>query len=204
MWGQPPSRCPPSASSAPGTRFRGEKRAGVPAPHEQLARHLLDLCLQVRIRQRSGMVHRHLPRTIQQHQRRSCRSAIAVEVVLADGHWHVEQSGIKVLAVRRRCTSILQPVEHVRAGGISVEAGWPDDLQSFGCELRAQLSDDRSLGLAVSAPVRPEKQQYRRTFQLRCGRQRSAEKLVGLQGRGSRSPEKKADSDSSAAALQSR
>ena len=41
-----------------------------------------------------------LSRPIQQHQRRRSRRAVHIEVVFADRHWHIEQSGIKTMPHR--------------------------------------------------------------------------------------------------------
>ncbi len=66
---------------------------------------------------------------------------------------------------------------------VAVEARRPDHLQSLGRILRSQLRDNRGLGFAVSAPVRPEEQQHRRSFERSGRRQRRSQKLIRLQRR---------------------
>ena len=61
---------------------------------------------------------------------------------------------------------------------VTIEPRRPDHLQSLAGKLRTQLRNDRRFGFAVAAPVRPEKQQHRRTFELRERRGLRAQKFV--------------------------
>src|SRR5689334_15253019 len=62
-----------------------------------LTRYFLNLCPELVIRQRPGMVHRYFPCAIEQDQGRRGRGAVSVEVRLADWNGHVEESGIKAV-----------------------------------------------------------------------------------------------------------
>ena len=59
---------------------------------------LLNLRPQLVIRQSPGMVHGDLPRAVEQHKRRRGRSAVHIEVVLADGDGHVEKAAVEAVA----------------------------------------------------------------------------------------------------------
>src|SRR6478609_5572104 len=108
------------------------------------------------------MIPGHLPGAIDEHQRRRRRSAVRIEVGSVDRDGHIEQSTIKMLTDRLDVSDLLGGWRVWILRGVAVQPSRPDHLQSLRGKFRTQLRDDGSLGLAIAAPMRPEKQERRR------------------------------------------
>src|SRR5579863_1771362 len=67
-------------------------------PHGLPHNHLLDLCPQLIVGQRAGMVHSDLSPTIEQHQRGCGRGSVDIEVVFTDWHRHIEKPAVEAMA----------------------------------------------------------------------------------------------------------
>src|ERR1700730_16319878 len=112
------------------------------------------------------MVQGNAPRSIEQDQSRRGTGAIEIEILFADRDGSALQSGVEVLPHALDVGKLILRSGVLPLRRVAVELGGSDEHQTAAAELRAQLGDNRTLRFAVSAPVRPEEKQYRRTAKL--------------------------------------
>src|ERR1700683_302373 len=112
------------------------------------------------------MVQHHTALAVDQNQSWRCTGPIVGEVGFADGHRDALESGVVVLPNLPNVGDLVLGLRIFSFGGVSVELGGSQNRQSLRSEFRTQPGDDRPLVLAVYAPVSPEKQKNRRTFEL--------------------------------------